>query len=260
MARKDFYYNKAKQEGYRSRAAYKLTQLDDREDLFAAGDAVVDLGAAPGGWMQVAARAVGETGTVIGVDFQEIEPIETAATTESIRGDVTEEKTIEAVRDRLPGGSADVVLSDMAPEMTGEYSLDQARSLHLADTAREIAETLLAPGGHLVVKVFEGDGVDDLRTRMEDTFEHVSTTSPDASRDSSSEVYLIGKRYIDPPVAVGSRHDVKIEDEGREGDGIARLDGYTIFVPGTTTGDRVTVEITGVKADYGFAERVDTDT
>lgn len=258
MTNKDFYYNKAKQEGYRSRAAYKLLQLDESEGLLETGDAVVDLGAAPGGWMQVAARAVGASGTVIGVDFQRIDPLsDEPATCISIRGDVTESETIEDVRGQLPTGTADVVMSDMAPEMTGEYSLDQARSVYLAEQAREIAVQLLRPGGHLVVKVFQGKDVADLRERMDATFEYVRASSPDASRDSSSEIYLIGKSYLDPPVRPGERVSVEITDVGSEGDGMARVDGYTLFVPDTDVGEEVTIEVTDVKARFGFARHVD---
>lgn len=258
MARKDFYYNKAKQEGYRSRAAYKLQQLNEAEDLFSAGDAVVDLGAAPGGWMQLAARAVGASGTVIGVDFQSIDDLEDVpASCESIRGDVTEESTISEIKERLPGGSADVVLSDMAPEMTGEYGLDQARSVYLAEQAYNTAVALLSPGGHFVVKVFQGQDVDDLRERMETDFEYVRATSPDASRDSSSEIYLLGIGYINAPVTPGERLTVEITDVGAEGDGIAQVDGFTIFVPGTVVGDETEICITDVKPRFGFGQLVD---
>ena len=258
MARKDFYYNKAKQEGYRSRAAYKLQQLNETEDLFSPGDTVVDLGAAPGGWMQIAANAVGASGTVIGVDFQRIDDIaDVPASCESIRGDVTEESTISVIHERLPGGSADVVLSDMAPEMTGEYGLDQARSVYLAEQARETAVALLAPGGHFVVKVFQGQDVDDLRERMETDFEYVRATSPDASRDSSSEIYLLGVGYINAPVTPGDRLTVEITEMGAEGDGIAVVDGFTVFIPGTAVGENVEISITDVKPRFGFGQLVD---
>lgn len=256
MTSKDFYYNKAKQEGYRSRAAYKLIQLDEDEQLFSSGDTVVDLGAAPGGWMQVAAKRVGSGGRVIGADFQGIDPIEADAEVVSVRGDVTEESTMEDIVAHLPDEGADVVLSDMAPNMTGEYSLDQARSVHLASRAFDVASALLAPGGHFAVKVFQGSDVDGLRGRLEQHFEYVRTTSPDASRDSSSEVYLIGKRYLDPPVEVGDRVTVEITQMGTEGDGIASIEGYRIFVQGTEVGDEVDIEITDLKANFGFARRL----
>lgn len=255
MARKDEYYNRAKQEGYRSRAAYKLQQLDEREQILSMGDAVVDLGAAPGGWLQVAAEEVGASGTVVGVDLQDIEPLG-AGTLTTIQGDMTDPETISSIRSALPGGTADVVLSDMAPEMTGEYSVDQARSLYLAQSAAEAAIELLSPGGHFVVKVFDGPDVETLRDRLEGTFEHVVATTPDASRKRSSERYLIGKRFVDAPVIVGESVTVTIEDRGDEGDGIARIDGYPIFIPDVDLEEEVTIEIEAVKGRYGFGSRI----
>lgn len=258
MARKDFYYNKAKQEGYRTRAAYKLIQLDEREDVLSPGDAVVDLGAAPGGWLQVAAEAVGERGVVLGADRQRIAAFDDELpVVETIRGDITESDTRAEIRSRLPEGTADVVLSDMAPEMTGEYSLDQARSLHLAELAFEVATAVLAPGGDAVIKVFQGDGVDRLRSEMETRFEYVAVTSPEASRDASSELYLVGKRFLDPPVDIGDRVTVEIDDIGNEGDGIARIEGYTLFVPDAEVGETIEVSVDDLKATYGFARRVE---
>lgn len=258
MTNKDFYYNKAKQEGFRSRAAYKLQQLDEKEDLIERGDAVLDLGAAPGGWMQIASEAVGAEGVVIGVDFQRIKPIEEyPARDVAIKGDVAEADTIAAVRDSLPTGKADVVVSDMAPNMTGDYGLDQARSMHLANQAFEIAQSLLAPGGNFVVKVFQGEDVTDFLHQLQNTFEYVRTTSPKASRDSSSEIYLIAKGFVDPPVDAGARQTVDIVDTGDEGDGIATIDGYTIFVPDTAIGESVEIEVVDVKARYGFARRIE---
>lgn len=258
MTRKDEYYNRAKQEGYRSRAAYKLHQLDDRENLFSAGDAVVDLGAAPGGWLQVAAEEVGETGVVVGVDRQAIAPLEDSdAPVETVRGDMTDTDVIDEIREVLPVGSADVVVSDMAPEMTGEYPVDQARSIHLAERALAAATSLLSPGGHLVIKIFDGPDVESFRRRLEGQFEHVSAITPDASRSSSSERYLVGKRFVDPPVAVGETVTVEVTDTGDEGDGIATVDGYTIFVPGASPGETHEVEIEAVKRNYGFAKPVE---
>ncbi len=272
MTRKDEYYNRAKQEGYRSRAAYKLRQLDEEADLFAEGDTVVDLGAAPGGWLQVAREAVGDEGTVVGVDLQRISPIEGV---ETVRGDMTEESTREEVRklvgevdQREPSGSAgvegrpasgeaDVVLSDMAPNMTGEYSLDHARSVYLARMAFETALELLAPGGDLVAKVFEGPDTADLREEMEREFQYVRTVHPEASRDASSELFLVAKGRLTAPVREGDRLEVEIDDVGHEGDGITRVGGYTVFVPGTEAGETVEIRITDVKPRFGFAERVD---
>ncbi|WP_254838631.1 23S rRNA (uridine(2552)-2'-O)-methyltransferase [Natronomonas marina] len=252
MAGKDEYYNRAKQEGYRSRSAYKLQQLDRTADLLSEGDTVVDLGAAPGGWLQVAAERVGESGTVVGVDRQRIDPVDGV---ETVRGDMTEESTREDVVDLV--GEADVVVSDMAPNMTGEYELDHARSVHLARTAFETALELLAPGGDFVAKVFEGPDTDDLRADVDAEFEYVRTVHPDASRDSSSELYLVGKGRITAPVAEGDELAVDVEDVGDEGDGIAKVEGYTLFVGGTDAGETVEVRVTDVKPRFGFAERLD---
>jgi len=272
MTGKDEYYNRAKQEGYRARSAYKLIQLDEAAGLIGPDDAVLDLGAAPGGWLQVARERT--DGPVVGVDRQRIDPIDGV---ETIRGDVTEEGTKTAIRERLRGGDGesgdrgdhdesgdapgadrpvDVVLSDMAPNMTGEYSVDHARSVHLARQAFEVALDLLAPGGDLAVKVFDGRDLDDLREEIEREFEYVRTISPDASRDASSEVYLVGKSRLTAPVREGEEIEVEIEDVGSEGDGVAKVEGFTLFVPGGEEGERLVVEVEEVKERFGFARRI----
>jgi 23S rRNA (uridine2552-2'-O)-methyltransferase len=255
MAGKDEYYNRAKQEGYRARSAYKLKQLDGVADLFDRGDSAVDLGAAPGGWLQVAAEAVGPEGTVVGVDRQRIEALDHDGV-ETIRGDVTDEETIDRLRGTA-GDAVDVVLSDMAPNMTGEYSVDHARSVHLARQAYDAARDLLAPGGDLAVKVFEGPDLAALREEMADDFEYVRAVHPEASRDASSELYLVAKGYLTAPVTAGDELTVEIVDEGREGDGIARVDGFTVFVPDVDVGDEADIRIDDVKPRFAFAERRD---
>jgi 23S rRNA (uridine2552-2'-O)-methyltransferase len=252
MTGRDEYYNRSKQEGYRARSAYKLKQLDATATLFDVGDSVVDLGAAPGGWLQVAAEAVGESGTVVGVDRQRIRPIDGV---ETVRGDVTDARTVDRLRETV-GGDVDVVVSDMAPNMTGEYSVDHARSVHLARQAHGVAAELLAPGGDLVLKVFDGPDLADLRSDVETDFGYVRSIRPDASRDSSSELYLVGKGYLTAPVAAGDELDVEVTDEGREGDGIARVDGFTVFVADAEVGETVTVRIEDVKPRFAFATRV----
>ncbi|WP_433626246.1 SAM-dependent methyltransferase [Halomicrococcus sp. NG-SE-24] len=249
---KDHYYNKSKQEGYRSRSAYKLQQIDDEADLLHEGATVVDLGAAPGGWLQVAAQRVGESGTVVGVDLQRIDPLDGV---ETVRGDMTDEETREDVVETV--GEADVVMSDMAPNMTGEYTVDHARSVHLARQAFETATELLESGGDFVVKVFQGPDLDDFRADVEDEFQYVRTMSPDASRDESSEVYLVARGRLTAPVSEGDRLEVTIEDVGSEGDGVAKVENYTLFVPGTEEGETVEIRVDEVKPRFGFAERVD---
>lgn len=256
MTGRDEYYNRSKQEGYRARSAYKLTQLDAEASLFDAGDSVVDLGAAPGGWLQVAAEAVGESGTVVGVDRQRIRPLE-ADNVDTVRGDMTEDATLDRLHETLGSAGVDAVVSDMAPNMTGEYDLDHARSVHLARQAFETALEVLDTGGDLAVKVFDGRDLDDLRAEIDAEFEYVRDVRPGASRDSSSELYLVAKNRITAPVRAGDELVVEVTDEGAEGDGIARVEGFTLFVPGAGVGEEVRVRIDEVKPRFAFAEIVD---
>ncbi|MFC7072566.1 23S rRNA (uridine(2552)-2'-O)-methyltransferase [Halovenus rubra] len=261
MTGKDEYYNRAKQQGYRARSAFKLAQLDGAVNLLDDGDTVVDLGAAPGGWMQVAAERVGNSGTVIGVDRQSIDELEDVnATVEYIRGDITEERTKDRIRDVVAGDDdnpVDVVISDMAPNMTGEYDLDHARSVHLARQASEVADDILTSGGDLVVKVFDGRDLDDLESSIESAFEYVRQMRPDACRDESSELYLVARNRLTAPVRSGDEIDVEIVDTGSEGDGIAQVDGFTIFVSDASEGEQIHVEVTDVKPNFAFAEPID---
>lgn len=252
MSHRDHYYNKAKQEGYRSRAAYKLKQLDETAHLIEEGATVVDLGAAPGGWLQIAQELSGNEGTVLGVDLQRIDPIEGI---ETVQGDMTDEETREAVRERI--GESDVVISDMAPEMSGEYSLDHARSIYLARQAFETANEILAPGGDLVVKVFDGPDLSALREDIEQEFQYVRDVRPDASRDESSELYLVAKGRLTAPVHAGDEREVEIVDTGHEGDGIAKIEGYTLFVSDAEQGETVQVCVEDVKPNFGFARKMD---
>jgi len=256
MSGKDDYYNRAKQEGYRARSAYKLKQLDETAGLLGEGNTVVDLGAAPGGWLQIAAERVGSEGTVVGVDRQRIDPLEDPeATVESVRGDLTEDDTVDEVTERV--GEADTVLSDMAPDMTGEYELDHARSVHLARQAATVAREVLAAGGDLAVKVFDGRDLADLEADLEEDFEYVRQVRPEASRDSSSELYLVAKGFLTAPVREGDQLTVEIVDTGSDGDGVAKVEGYTLFVPGVSEGETVDVRVDDVKPTYGFAQPVE---
>lgn len=197
--RRDYYYRKAKQLDYRSRASFKLMQLDDRFNLFKPGMTVVDLGAAPGGWLQVAAERVGPKGTVVGVDLQPIEPLEGVRT---IKGDIRKQE----VRDELlalTGGRVDIVLSDMSPNITGSYSMDHARSIELCEMALSFALATLSRNGKLVFKMFEGDMSRDLIAEVQKHFETVKRYSPEASRSSSSEIYVVAKGFGKPPESKG---------------------------------------------------------
>jgi len=178
-----------------------------------------------------------------------------------MRGDMTEEQTRDRLRRELGVEDdervVDVVISDMAPNMTGEYELDHARSVHLARTAFETALKYLKPDSDFVVKVFQGRDLDEFRSDVEAEFQYVRTIAPPASRDASSEVYLVGKGYTDVPVTEGDTLTVDITDTGGEGDGIAKVKGYTLFVGGAEKGETVEVTVTDVKPKFGFAERVD---
>ncbi len=270
MSGKDDYYNRAKQEGYRARSAYKLQQLDETAGLLGQGRTVVDLGAAPGGWLQVAAERVGPDGRVLGVDRQRIDDLEDPdAPVETIRGDITEASTVDAIRaavgdsdgktDASDGGPVDVVLSDMAPNMSGDYDLDHARSVHLARQAVEVALDVLATGGDLAVKVFDGRDLADLEADIEGEFEYVRQVRPEASRDESSELYLVAKGRLTAPVRAGDEYEVEITDTGREGDGIAAVEGFTVFVTDAEEGETVDIRVTDVKPRFAFAERLDRD-
>jgi 23S rRNA (uridine2552-2'-O)-methyltransferase len=195
--RRDYYYRKAKQLDYRSRASFKLIQIDDRFDILKQGRAVVDLGAAPGGWLQVAAERVGPEGRVIGVDLQPIAPIE-GTMVETIIGDVRKQETVDRLLYMI-GGKVDVVLSDMAPNISGQYAMDHARSIELCDHALAFARKTLVPGGCLVLKVFEGDMMKDLLKQIRTSFREVKLHAPKASRSSSSEIYIIARDFKGEP-------------------------------------------------------------
>jgi 23S rRNA (uridine2552-2'-O)-methyltransferase len=145
----------------------------------------------------------------------------------------------------------------MAPNMTGEYNLDHARSVHLARQAFETALELLDSGGDFAVKVFQGQDLEGLREDVDKEFTYVRTMSPDASREESSEVYLVAKGHLTAPVRPGDELDVQIEDVGSEGDGVANVEGFTVFVPGTEAGETVRVRVDEVKERFGFADRID---
>ena len=189
--KRDGYYRQAKKAGYRSRSAYKLRQINDRYKVISPRDRVVDLGAAPGGWLQVAKEIVGKKGVVVGVDIQKIEPLKGVT---FLKGDVTNPDTIEKLFSIVT--KADVVISDMSPNITGHYSMDHARSVDLAKKALEIVKDLLKEGGNFIVKVFQGDLFGDYLQEVTSLFRFTKVHSPKASRKSSSEVYVIGKGFL----------------------------------------------------------------
>jgi len=186
----DTYVKQAKAEGYRSRASYKLLQVDAKDKLLRPGMVVVDLGAAPGGWSQVAASAVGPSGRVIAVDLLEMTGIHGVT---FIQGDFGHEAVLGAVTEALGGRSVDLVLSDMAPNMSGIGSVDQAAVSGLAELALDFALRFLGPKGGLLVKVFHGVGFDDLLKQLRMAFREVVVRKPEASRGRSPETYLLAR-------------------------------------------------------------------
>ena len=185
--RSDAFQRRARREGYRSRSVYKLMDIQKRSKIFRKDDTVLDLGAAPGGWSQIALEYIGEDGKLIGVDLQHILPLKGA---QFLQGDIREPETRKELEKLVP--KVDVVLSDMSPNLSGNYSVDQACSVELASFALEIASERKA--NSFVVKVFEGSDFQDFRKAVIDEFGSVRTLSPEASRKQSSEVYLIAKR------------------------------------------------------------------
>jgi 23S rRNA (uridine2552-2'-O)-methyltransferase len=189
----DRYFKKAKIEGYRSRAAYKLIELQQRFRLLRIGDTVVDLGAAPGGWLQIAARTVGPNGKVIGVDLQAIKPF-TERNIFLLEGDVASAE-IQAKIKELIGGRADCVLSDLAPKLSGIRDADMARCLELNRMALQVAVELLRPGGSVLIKSFISDDLQIFTRELQQYFSSVQRTKPEATRQGSSEFYFYAKGF-----------------------------------------------------------------
>ena len=188
----DHWVQEAQRLGYRSRAAFKLAELDEKDDLLAPGMTVVDLGAAPGSWSQVLRQRIGSRGVVVALDLLPMEPIPGVT---FLLGDFREEEGLRAVEIALDGRKVDLVVSDMAPNLSGIASADQARAVHLGELALDFAVKSLQPGGDLVVKAFQGAGFTDLRAGMERYFDKVYARKPKASRNRSPEVYLVGKGF-----------------------------------------------------------------
>jgi 23S rRNA (uridine2552-2'-O)-methyltransferase len=186
----DAYVQRAKAEGYRSRASYKLMEIDDKDALIRCGDAIVDLGAAPGGWSQVAARRLQGRGRVIALDLLEMAPMHGVT---FLQGDFREQSTLFALEELLAGDRPGLVLSDMSPNISGISVCDQARVMHLAELGLDFARSWLQPDGAFLVKLFQGHGFNEFLHEMRNTFKTVSSRKPDASRDRSPEVYLLGK-------------------------------------------------------------------
>lgn len=189
---RDAYVQRARAEGYRSRASYKLLELDGKDRLFKPGMTVVDLGAAPGGWSQVAAQKVGDRGRVIASD---ILPMDSIAGVDFVVGDFTEESVFEEILAVLGEDRADLVISDMAPNMSGVKGVDQPKAMYLVELAVDMARQVLKPGGAFVAKVFQGEGFDALILELRRIFQTVVTRKPDASRSRSPEVYVVARGF-----------------------------------------------------------------
>ncbi|MEP3857840.1 MAG: 23S rRNA (uridine(2552)-2'-O)-methyltransferase RlmE [Porticoccus sp.] len=186
----DHYVKRAQQDGYRSRASYKLLELHKKDRLFKPGMTVVDLGAAPGGWSQVAVALVGDKGRVVASD---ILPMDSIAGVDFVEGDFTEESVLDEILELLEGQQTDLVISDMAPNMSGMKAVDQPRAMYLIELALELACQILKPEGVFVAKVFHGEGFDDFLRDTKRRFQQVVTRKPDASRSRSREVYLVAR-------------------------------------------------------------------
>ncbi len=188
----DPYVKQSQIDGYRSRASYKLVELNKKDRLIRPGMLVVDLGSAPGGWSQVAAELVGDKGSVVASD---ILPMDSIAGVEFVQGDFTEDSVFEELLSVMGDNKADLVISDMAPNMSGMADIDQPRSMYLIELALDMAQQVLKPGGVFVAKVFQGEGFEPLMKDARRLFQKVLTRKPDASRARSREVYLVAKGF-----------------------------------------------------------------
>ncbi|MEL0083029.1 MAG: RlmE family RNA methyltransferase [Gammaproteobacteria bacterium] len=188
----DKWVQQAQVDGYRSRASYKLIEIDQRDRLFRGGSVVVDLGAAPGGWSQVASRRLKGGGQVIALDLLAIEPMDGV---NLIRGDFRDQAVLDELLDLLEGQPVDLVMSDMAPNISGIKAVDQPAMLYLVELALDFSRQVLKPGGKMLVKTFEGAGMAPYRQQVKESFERVVMRKPDASRDSSAEQYLLATGF-----------------------------------------------------------------
>lgn len=188
----DPYVQRAQKEGYRARSSYKLIELDEKDRLLRPGMRVVDLGAAPGGWSQVAARRVGDKGRVFATDILPMDPLRGV---EFIQGDFREQAVLDRILERLGGEPVDLVLSDMSPNISGISSADQAASLYLLELALDMVRRVLKPGGTFVAKLFQGAGSDDYLKQLRAAFDKVAIRKPAASRSRSREVYVVAKGF-----------------------------------------------------------------
>ena len=189
---RDQYVKKSKQAGFRSRASFKLLEIQEKDRFIQPGMIVVDLGSAPGGWSQAAKILVGDKGSVLATDILPMAPI---SGVKFIQGDFTEDAVFEDLIERVGGESVDLVISDMAPNITGIRSIDQPESMHLAELALDFARSILREGAYFLVKVFEGEGIGEFKQILASEFEKVKVRKPKASRSRSREFYLLAEKY-----------------------------------------------------------------
>jgi len=190
--KREHYYKQAKREGYRARSAYKLLQIQKKYRILKPGDTVVDLGAAPGGWSQVAKEITSGKGKIIGVDILPIKPIPGII---FLQGDMTKDEDIQRILSLTDKNTVDAIISDMSPNISGNYSVDQARSVFLCEQALKTCDILLKDGGSFVCKIFEGEDLPDFIQKVKNRFKIVKQFDPEASRKSSSEIYIIAKYF-----------------------------------------------------------------
>lgn len=188
----DAYVNLAKEQGYRSRACFKLLELDKKDKLLKPGMTVIDLGAAPGSWSQVVVEKIGEKGLLIASD---ILPMDTLAHTEFIQGDFTEQAVLDEILEKLKNRPVDLVISDMAPNLSGMSSIDQPKAMYLVELAFDLAQQTLAPNGDFLAKVFQGEGFDAFIAQIKPIFAKVVIRKPNASRARSKEVYVLARGF-----------------------------------------------------------------
>lgn len=188
----DEYVQRARREGYRSRACYKLMEIDDKHQILRSGITVVDLGAAPGSWSQLAAKRIGPAGSIIAIDILDMVPMPGV---KLIKGDFTADSTLENLMRHLSGEQVDLVISDMAPNLSGMREIDQPRAMYLAELALESASRMLGPGGALLVKCFEGEGITQFRQVLSRAFKQLFNLKPKASRPKSREIYMLARGF-----------------------------------------------------------------
>lgn len=191
--KKEYFYNEAKRKGYRSRSAFKLKQIQNKFKIIKKTDFVLDLGAAPGGWSQVSNEIIGKNGKIIGIDLLNIKPIDGI---QFLQEDITEKSTILKIIKIVGEKGVDVLLSDMSPNISGNYSIDHANSIHLCKQSLNLVDKILKDNGNFLCKLFMGEEFDDFIKIFKNKFKNVKLYSPPASRKSSSEIYLIGRNFL----------------------------------------------------------------